>query len=197
MASVLTVLTMVMSSTIFAVCGSSSLIQVPLSPCSVELEDRGATGSEFWPEVMPVIRWPLRMESGQFGAGDLRQLRLVIEQVDLRGRARLVKIDDALGLGSEVRQSGKSARFRISRVVRRRAPDSAARRVPPRQCPCWCGRSNCRRVSMKFTFANRVHRLAFASSPLSSCDVSSMFRMVLVTSVHAASSAGIQFRIAL
>ena len=56
--------TMQSSSAISAVCGSSSLIQAPLAPCWAKAKRDGAIGKDFWPEVMPVRRWPLRTESG-------------------------------------------------------------------------------------------------------------------------------------
>ena len=64
MASVLTVLTMVMSSTILAMFGSSSLTQAPDLPCCSNLKIERATGKLDWPEVMPVMRWPMRMLPG-------------------------------------------------------------------------------------------------------------------------------------
>ena len=64
-ASVQTVLTSAMSSTIFAVQGSSSLTHVPDWPCRANLYFDGATGNRAWPLVMVVSRWPLRIESGR------------------------------------------------------------------------------------------------------------------------------------
>ena len=64
MASVLTVLITARSSTIFAVCGSSSLTQAPLEPCRLNLKIDGATGKRFWPDVIVVMRWPLRIVAG-------------------------------------------------------------------------------------------------------------------------------------
>ena len=43
---------------------SSSLSQAPLWPCWANLKIDGATGKLFWPEVIVVIRWPIRTESG-------------------------------------------------------------------------------------------------------------------------------------
>ena len=53
-----------MSSAIFAVCGSSSLSQVPDWPCCANWKIDGAVGNVVWSAVMPVSRWPLRIESG-------------------------------------------------------------------------------------------------------------------------------------
>ena len=64
MASVCTVLMIAISSTIFAWCGSSSLIHVPDFPAWLNLKIERATGKELWPEVMPVMRWPMRIEAG-------------------------------------------------------------------------------------------------------------------------------------
>ena len=47
-----------------AVCGSSSLTQVPLWPCRANRNRLGATGKLACVAVMPVSRWPLRIESG-------------------------------------------------------------------------------------------------------------------------------------
>jgi hypothetical protein len=65
MASVLTDLMMAMSSTTLPVCGSSSLSQVPFLPYCWNLNSDGATGNRAWPEVMVVIRCPLRTDSGR------------------------------------------------------------------------------------------------------------------------------------
>jgi hypothetical protein len=64
-ALVCTVLINAISSTIPAVCGSSSLTQRPHWPCCVNLNIEGATGRRVWPLVIVVIRWPLRTESGK------------------------------------------------------------------------------------------------------------------------------------
>ena len=64
MASVFTVLMMARSSTIFAVCGSSSLTQAPDCPCCWNLKMERATGKALCPEVMPVMRWPMRTLPG-------------------------------------------------------------------------------------------------------------------------------------
>ena len=55
---------MAMSSTILAVCGSSSLSQAPDSPQRLNLKMELATGKVDCPEVMPVMRWPMRTEPG-------------------------------------------------------------------------------------------------------------------------------------
>ncbi len=65
MASVHMVLMMAMSSTILAVCGISSLIQAPELPYCANLKTDGATGSVAWPDVMPVMRWPMRTLAGR------------------------------------------------------------------------------------------------------------------------------------
>src|SRR4051812_46219362 len=57
--------TMAISSTIFAVCGSSSETHAPLLPYCWNLKTDGAMGNRVCPEVMVVRRCPLRMESGR------------------------------------------------------------------------------------------------------------------------------------
>ena len=98
------------SSAIFAVCGSSSLSQAPLWPCWANLKIDGATGRLFWPEVIVVIRWPMRTESGSSIPRLLADRRLVVEQVELRRCARLEQVDHPLRLGREVRQARQTAR---------------------------------------------------------------------------------------
>jgi hypothetical protein len=46
------------------VCGRSSLISVPDSPHGLKPYFDAITGKLFWPLVIPVSRWPLRIESG-------------------------------------------------------------------------------------------------------------------------------------
>ena len=64
MASVCIERTMHSSSTIRAVWGSSSLTQVPLLPWRAKSNCEPAIGNDFWCAVMPVSRWPLRIDSG-------------------------------------------------------------------------------------------------------------------------------------
>jgi hypothetical protein len=64
-ASVFTVRTIARSSTTFAVCGKSSLTQAPDWPWRLNLKIEGAIGSRLWPDVIVVIRWPIRTESGR------------------------------------------------------------------------------------------------------------------------------------
>ena len=61
MALVWTVLISAMSSTIFAVCGSSSLTQRPLWPCCAKANFDGATGNLPWPLVIVVMRSPRKL----------------------------------------------------------------------------------------------------------------------------------------
>ena len=93
--------TMHRSSTIAAVCGSSSLIHMPLWPYCLKANFDGIMGKVAWPEVMPVRRWPIADRVGQFFAGEVGELGLVVEEVDLRRAAGLEQVDDPLGLGSE------------------------------------------------------------------------------------------------
>jgi protein-disulfide isomerase-like protein with CxxC motif len=46
---------------------------------------------------------------GQLFAVELVQQRFVVEQIDLRRRAGLEKINDALGLGREIGKAGQAA----------------------------------------------------------------------------------------
>ena len=110
-----------MSSAIFAVCGSSSLSHAPDLPCCANLKIDGATGkARLRRDVMPVSRWPMRMESGSSVPCRFCQLRLVVEQVDLRRRAGLEQVDDALGLRREVRQAGQAAGCRVGVLGKQR-----------------------------------------------------------------------------
>ena len=53
------------SSDLEAICGISSLNQLPDWPCCLNLKIDGATGKFFWPDVIVVRRWPLRIDSGR------------------------------------------------------------------------------------------------------------------------------------
>ena len=97
-----------MSSTILAVCGSSSLTHIPLWPCWANLYFDGAIGNRFCPEVIVVSRWPLRIDSGRSLSYISPHLRLVVVQVELRRPADHVQVDDVLGLGGEVGQAGQA-----------------------------------------------------------------------------------------
>ncbi len=93
---------------------------MPHLPYWANLNFDGAMGNRAWPEVMVVRRWPMRTESGRSLSYHSFILRLVVVQVHLRRAADHVQIDDVLGLGGEVRQSGaeppcRSARRRPSR----------------------------------------------------------------------------------
>ena len=149
-ASVFIVLMTVMSSTIFAVCGSSSLTQVPDWPCcansNIELRHRQR-------------RLPHRLRDalahahrvGHLRAVELREPRLVVERLELRRPARLVQEDHALGLRREVRQrrSGRRSSGRAPALRRRRhraARGRAATRAPRRRCPRAVSPNSCRRV---------------------------------------------------
>ena len=46
-------------------CGNSSLTHAPHWPCWANLNIGATHGNDFWPEVMPVIRWPMRIDAGQ------------------------------------------------------------------------------------------------------------------------------------
>ena len=59
------VLMMDNSSTTWAMCGSNSLTHAPDLPCCAKLKREEATGSVLCPDVMPVMRCPMRTESGR------------------------------------------------------------------------------------------------------------------------------------
>src|SRR5262249_30192066 len=102
---------------------------------------------------------------------ELRQRRLVVERLELRRAAGLVKEDDALGLRREVRTTLSGGRRDGKQVVvHQRAQGrgaDAARREPEQLTP--------RQMEIEF-----VHCFVMVSSRL---------RMTLATVVHAASSA--------
>ena len=145
-----------MSSTTSRKCGKSSLITAPLWPHLLELVRRAEQLG------MPLDeREPLVLEQ-LVGAGlhvVLDQLGLVVEQVLLRRAARHVQVDDALGLGREVRRPGRHrvvgrrpaapARGRRSAPVRRVQQHAPARCAPRPVCEClrnWrrvCARACC------------------------------------------------------
>src|ERR1022692_4157746 len=50
---------------VFAVHGSSSETQTPFIPCCANLYFDGAMGKRFCPDVIVVIRWPMRTVSGR------------------------------------------------------------------------------------------------------------------------------------
>ena len=128
---------MQMSSTIPAVCGKSSLSHAPLWPCCANLKIDGATGKLFWPEVIVVIRWPIRTESGSSIPRRAGDRRLVVEQVHLRRRARLEQVDDPLGLRREMRQAGQAGIWprRVGRHRPARALPSRRAAIPARLTP--------------------------------------------------------------
>ena len=88
----------------------------------------GATGRVDWPEVMPVMRWPMRTESGRSVPFILVEVRLVVKQVDLRGSAGLMQEDDPLGLGREIGKAQLSARLGVDAVSRGKAIPRQQRR---------------------------------------------------------------------
>ena len=115
-ASVFMVLMTVMSSTIFAVYGSSSLTQVPACPCCANVNADFATGSVRLPHRLRDAL-PLANGVGNLRALELRETRLVVERLELRRPAGLVQEDDALGLWREVGQRAQPTCLRIARVL--------------------------------------------------------------------------------
>ena len=108
-----------MSSTMPAVCGSSSLTQAPRLAVLRELEkrlhhrERALAGGHAGEPLAHADR------CGQFLVVQLLQRGLVIEQIHLRGPAGHEQVNHPLGLGREVRlaQDGRAAA--ISRPERR------------------------------------------------------------------------------
>ena len=111
-----------MSSAIFAVCGSSSLSQLPHSPCCANLKDRrrGRELSLKRGHAGEPLAHADRIR--QIRAAQRLQLRLVVEQIELRGRAVLEQIDDALGFRREMRQAGQS----VGRLASSASSDASA-----------------------------------------------------------------------
>ena len=99
---------MQMSSAMLAVWGKSSLSWAPLWPWRANLKMDGATGKLFWPEVIVVMRWPMRTESGSSIPRRAQNRWLVIEEVDLRRGAGLEEVDDPLDSRREMGKAGKA-----------------------------------------------------------------------------------------
>ncbi len=73
----------------------------------------------FWPLVMVLKRLPPWISGGDFLAVPFLELRLVVEEIDVRRRAVLEQVDDALRLRRKVRQARNPpsrARRRVSLV---------------------------------------------------------------------------------
>ena len=75
----------------------------------LELEDRVGHRKALLVAVIPVSRWPWRIESGKILATNFVHLRLVVKQIDLRRTAGLKQINDVLCPWCEMRQPGQSA----------------------------------------------------------------------------------------
>ena len=117
----------------------------PICPCCAKLEDRRRRRKGRLVRRHAGEPLPLANRIRQLGAAQLRQLRLVIEQIELRGRAVLEQIDDALRLRREMRQPGQSA----PRPSHPRQAATPARRSP---IPLLAALKKCRRVSSSFGF---------------------------------------------
>jgi len=65
-ASVCSDFTTQMSSAIVPVCGSNSLSHRPHLPWRLKRNIGATQGNELWPEVMPVMRWPMRIDAGSW-----------------------------------------------------------------------------------------------------------------------------------
>ena len=99
-ASVAIDLTMAMSSTTVARCGSSSESSAPHLPCLANL-NFGPSSFEFGIDERGAIA--LEQLGRRQRAVELGELRLVVEQLQVAGRAGHEQVDDALGLRRVVR----------------------------------------------------------------------------------------------
>ena len=121
------------SSATLAVCGSSSLTQAPLWPWRANRNRLAATGKLSCREVMPVSRWPLRIESGSSVPAKPLEQRLVVEQVHLRRRARLEQVDHPLGAGAKLGKSlAAGAELARARCMPPSSSDASASDPSPR-----------------------------------------------------------------
>ena len=150
----------------FAVCGSSSLSHAPDWPCcaNLKIDGRGR-------EVRLVRRHagePLAHADrvGQLRAAHARQVRLVVEQVELRGRAVLEQVDDALGFGRES-AAGPAGRLGGLRSPRTSSDASAAMPMP--------------RARPAEEVAARQRPVALGRSVIALVTISSRFRSTLAT----------------
>ena len=177
---------MQMSSTIAAVCGKQ--LAQPGAALAVpgELEDRRGDREALLPEVIVVIRWPIRTESGSSIPRLSCERRLVIEQVHLRRGARLEQVDHPLGLGREVRQARQAAvgrRRLASRPSRGRALPSRSSSEPsaiaPRPTPERLRKSRRFDVLCELEMRPRLTSFVVHSSVI----VSSRFRMTPAVAV--------------
>ena len=113
-ASVCIDLTMHSSSTILAVCGSSSLTHVPDLPCWANLNSEPASGNDSLDGGHAGQPLAHADDVGQFARRSSSAARLVIEQVELRRPAALKEVDDALRARHEMRGLQQRSR-RIAR----------------------------------------------------------------------------------
>ena len=118
-------LTIAMSSTTFARCGSISESSAPALAVPGERESRAdirlASGR------MKAYRWSLTTSAGTGWPSYFAQLRLVVEQVELAGRPGHEQVDDPLRLRREVRRPGRSGSARAR-------GSSASASAPARAC---------------------------------------------------------------
>ena len=95
--------------------------------------------------LMNANRSPLMNSSGMSWPSCFVQLRLVVEQIELRRRAGHEQIDDALRLGREVRRARRERAVSLLRSAANRRSSSSASATPPMPKPdC---RKKCRRVT--------------------------------------------------
>jgi hypothetical protein len=113
-ASVLTLLTMVMSSTIFAMLGRSSLIQDAVATLLRELENRRSDRKPRLPRGHRRDALSVAHRIRQVLVVPIGHLRFVVEEVHLRRRIRHEEIDDALRGGRKVEAVARGSRLRLA-----------------------------------------------------------------------------------
>ena len=171
------------SSATLAVYGSSSLSHAPDCPCCANLKIDSRDRKARLPRGHR--RQPLAVADriGQVGAMHFCELRLVVEQIELRGSAALEQIDDALGLRREVRQArrGRPSRSRPRLRSARAGRPAAAPPGRPRRYRCQPARENAAGSHSADVERRAIHGYSFIT-------VSFRLRIRLVTLVYAASS---------
>ena len=156
MASVCMVRMIAMSSTIFAVFGSSSEIQAPDLSVLGELENRRCDGKA-------ALTGCHRRQALTFADGlrkvfvvPVLHLRLVVEEVHLRRRAHHVQIDGALGFWREVRDPGATGGlgYHARQCGNAESTSASRKELPPRlveHCLIFGGKTHLFNTSSRFS----------------------------------------------
>ncbi len=165
--------------------GSNSLNSMPQLPCFLNSNGEPTQSNCFCPLVMPVMRWPIRTDAGNSVFVSSLSLRLVIEQIDVRWRTRLEKVNDALGfrrmmqLFNQRRHSVWRPRFSSPRQTASRSAMKPARARPT---PWSCAREMCVATRGCWNLRDKFMARYFVM-------VSFKFKSTLATPVMAARSA--------